>query len=554
MSIRPETWRDFATSSSRKPRDNSSSVCPLVAIVEAKNDDLRNGLGPCIAAMFAASLFNQQAGNPIPVVHGVVTTGGAWMFLRLAGSTVTLDSRNMTSTTRARSWASWGRSSPKASGPDRRAGRHLTRALIVLELRVLGALDPLEQGGLGRRDDGPGPLQAAEGELAVDGEPRADRVGRDLDRVAQPQQLQGRLGDADVGLDPGQGDVADAPGLPGASTIPGAPREWKVVLAGRSGISSASSGDGRAEPPGILLGRQDRDAQEPRRPDQPDGVGEEPVAAVDGREELLLDVDDQQGAALGRSVDRARHRSASGSRPEDRAIIDRRNEPPARCYESTPGASSRALAWSVGADRVMISVPRRPEPGRSRGRPGPSPASDAATPGREPPLVAEKPRLLVIERDTPEAASARERLAEGFEVVRARTMARAMVLLREQEFAGVYVDSAQLSAVRWAGVLIQADEILDAIADGVAVVDPDLRVIWTNPEFLLLADPAVETDRHRTSTGRWARPRSSARSPARSPRRWRPRARPARRSGSTPTATSGSPPRRSSTARGGSPT
>jgi len=72
-------------------------------------------------------------------------------------------------------------------------------------------------------------------------------------------------------------------------------------------------------------------------------------------------------------------------------------------------------------------------------------------------------------------------------------MARAMVLLREQEFAGVYVDAAQLSAVRWAGVLIQAEEILDAIADGVAIVDPDLQVIWANPEFHSLADQAVET-------------------------------------------------------------
>ena len=107
--------------------------------------------------------------------------------------------------------------------------------------------------------------------------------------------------------------------------------------------------------------------------------------------------------------------------------------------------------------------------------------------------MAEKPRLLVIERDMPAAASARQLLAENFEVVCARTMARAMVLLREQEFVGVYVDSAQLSAVRWAGMLIQADEILDAIADGVAVVDPDLRIIWTNPEFSLLADPSVAT-------------------------------------------------------------
>ena len=70
-------------------------------------------------------------------------------------------------------------------------------------------------------------------------------------------------------------------------------------------------------------------------------------------------------------------------------------------------------------------------------------------------------------------------------------MSRALVLLREQEFAGVYVDTAQLSAVRWAGVLIQADEILDAIADGVAVVDPDLKVIWSNPEFLSFTDPEV---------------------------------------------------------------
>ncbi|MGE5755040.1 MAG: response regulator [Planctomycetaceae bacterium] len=107
--------------------------------------------------------------------------------------------------------------------------------------------------------------------------------------------------------------------------------------------------------------------------------------------------------------------------------------------------------------------------------------------------VAEKPRLLVIERDTHPGPSARDHLADHFEVVSARTMARALVLLREQPFAGVYVDSAQLSAVRWAGLLIQADEILDAISDGVAVVDPDLRIIWANPEFHSLGDPDVET-------------------------------------------------------------
>lgn len=106
--------------------------------------------------------------------------------------------------------------------------------------------------------------------------------------------------------------------------------------------------------------------------------------------------------------------------------------------------------------------------------------------------VADKPRLLVIERDVASGASARDHLSDAYEIVTARTMSRALVLLREHEFAGVFVDTGQLSAVRWAGVLIQADEILDAIADGVAVVDPDLKIIWVNPEFLSFVEPGLD--------------------------------------------------------------
>ena len=50
----------------------------------------------------------------------------------------------------------------------------------------------------------------------------------------------------------------------------------------------------------------------------------------------------------------------------------------------------------------------------------------------------------------------------------------------------------QVERAGWAGVLIQADEILDAISDGVAVVDPDLRIMWANPEFHSLADPTSQ--------------------------------------------------------------
>jgi hypothetical protein len=64
---------------------------PLIAIVEAKNDNLRSGLGQCIASMYAAQLFNQQSSSPIEAVFGVITTGSAWKFLRLQQAALTLD-------------------------------------------------------------------------------------------------------------------------------------------------------------------------------------------------------------------------------------------------------------------------------------------------------------------------------------------------------------------------------------------------------------------------------------------------------------------------------
>jgi hypothetical protein len=66
-------------------------TAPVVAIAEAKNDNIRNGLGQCIAAMVAAREFNAKSSSGITVIHGVVTTGSAWKFLRLAGSDLTMD-------------------------------------------------------------------------------------------------------------------------------------------------------------------------------------------------------------------------------------------------------------------------------------------------------------------------------------------------------------------------------------------------------------------------------------------------------------------------------
>ena len=64
---------------------------PVLAIVEAKKENITGGLGQCVAAMVAAQLFNERDGSVDMVIYGAVTTGSNWRFLKLEGSTVLID-------------------------------------------------------------------------------------------------------------------------------------------------------------------------------------------------------------------------------------------------------------------------------------------------------------------------------------------------------------------------------------------------------------------------------------------------------------------------------
>jgi hypothetical protein len=64
---------------------------PLLAIVEAKKNDIEAGLGQSVAQMVAVQLYNERSGHSPPAVYGCVTTGEAYQFLRLAGEKVTID-------------------------------------------------------------------------------------------------------------------------------------------------------------------------------------------------------------------------------------------------------------------------------------------------------------------------------------------------------------------------------------------------------------------------------------------------------------------------------
>jgi hypothetical protein len=64
---------------------------PAVTIVEAKNDNIKARLGQCAAEMVAARIFNERQGEGLTTIHGAITTGTAWRFLKLEGETLFID-------------------------------------------------------------------------------------------------------------------------------------------------------------------------------------------------------------------------------------------------------------------------------------------------------------------------------------------------------------------------------------------------------------------------------------------------------------------------------
>ncbi|MBW4511709.1 MAG: hypothetical protein KME64_35180 [Scytonematopsis contorta HA4267-MV1] len=67
---------------------------PVVTLVEAKNENIKAGLGQCIAEMLAAQLFNERQGNAVDCIIGAVTTGTEWKFLKLIDKCVKIDKRD----------------------------------------------------------------------------------------------------------------------------------------------------------------------------------------------------------------------------------------------------------------------------------------------------------------------------------------------------------------------------------------------------------------------------------------------------------------------------
>jgi len=79
---------DFIISLSRQQLYIST---PVFIVFETKNENIKGGLGQCLAAMLAAQRFNEQETTPLPQIYGAVTTGNQWKFLCLKEQTAYVD-------------------------------------------------------------------------------------------------------------------------------------------------------------------------------------------------------------------------------------------------------------------------------------------------------------------------------------------------------------------------------------------------------------------------------------------------------------------------------
>lgn len=81
---------DFILSQAPKSREIES---PIFTLIQAKDDNIRLGIGQCVLQMYAAQKFNELKNKPIKVIYGCVTTGDDWQFLKLEKNIVTFDNK-----------------------------------------------------------------------------------------------------------------------------------------------------------------------------------------------------------------------------------------------------------------------------------------------------------------------------------------------------------------------------------------------------------------------------------------------------------------------------
>jgi len=75
-------------------------------------------------------------------------------------------------------------------------------------------------------------------------------------------------------------------------------------------------------------------------------------------------------------------------------------------------------------------------------------------------------------------------LRETADIITVHNPLRALAKVAREQFDGVYVAADHLQAAVRLGRLLENDRILEGMPDAVALVDPELTILWANHQFL----------------------------------------------------------------------
>ncbi len=97
--------------------------------------------------------------------------------------------------------------------------------------------------------------------------------------------------------------------------------------------------------------------------------------------------------------------------------------------------------------------------------------------------MSERPKILCICDSGDAAHGVPAELAASYEIEFESDPAQAFARLAEQQYAGMFIDSSQLHESLQIGRLLQNEQILTGMPDGVCLLDPDNTIVWGNPQF-----------------------------------------------------------------------
>ena len=95
----------------------------------------------------------------------------------------------------------------------------------------------------------------------------------------------------------------------------------------------------------------------------------------------------------------------------------------------------------------------------------------------------DKPRVLVLTGKESTTVESLESLAQGRELTLIPSLPEALALLQTQAFDGIYISAQDTSHWQQVQLLMQNEAILEVLGEGVAILQPDGRILWANATF-----------------------------------------------------------------------